>query len=57
MKFKHAVIAYLLIILVAGYGWVMNIIKLIDAVSFGGMEIARAIGILVAPLGIVLGYL
>lgn len=47
----------LAIALVAGYGWVYNIIKLIDAASFGGMEIARAIGILVAPLGVVLGYL
>lgn len=55
--FKFAALAYLAIILVAGYGWVMNIIKLIDAVAFGGMEIARAAGIIIAPLGAVLGYL
>lgn len=56
-NYKYVVIAYIGILAVAGYGWVANIIKLIDAASFGGMEIARAVGILVAPLGIVLGYL
>lgn len=57
MKIEHALLAYILIIAVCGYGWVMNIIKLIDAAGFAGMEIARAIGIFVAPLGVVLGYL
>ncbi len=42
----------------AGYGWVMNIIKITQ--SFGdvltGMFIARCIGVFVAPLGAVLGW-
>lgn len=45
-------------ILVVGFcGWVANIVKLVGADVFSGMEIARAIGIFVAPLGAVLGFL
>lgn len=38
-------------------GWIANIIKLISAEGFSGMEIARAVGILFAPLGAILGFL
>ena len=38
------------------FGWGMNILKLIDANAIDGMVIARAIGIIVAPLGAILGY-
>lgn len=37
-----------------GYGW--NIVKLIGADVLTGLEIARAIGIVVFPLGAVLGF-
>lgn len=49
------------VMLVGSVGWVLNIYKL---ATFGGafmdmgvMEILRIIGIVVAPLGVVLGFL
>jgi len=45
--------------LVGGGGWIANIVKLVGS-NFDpltGMVIARAIGIFVAPLGAVLGFL
>jgi hypothetical protein len=39
-----------------GVGWVLNIVKLLGADAVGPMELARAVGILVAPLGALLGY-
>jgi len=38
------------------YGWVCNIISIIDADALTGMVIARVAGVFVAPLGAVLGY-
>lgn len=38
-------------------GWVANIVKLVNADVFSGMEVARVIGILFAPLGAILGFL
>lgn len=52
------VMVVLIIVLGAG-GWVANIVKLVSS-NFDpitGMVIARAIGIFVAPLGAVLGYI
>ncbi len=40
-------------------GWVMNVYKLITTTSWEpveAMSVARAIGVLVAPLGAVLGW-
>ena len=45
------------IVVFGGYGWVCNIIELVGSSEFSGMVVARAIGIVVAPLGAVLGYL
>lgn len=48
-----------LLVLVGGGGWIANIVKLVGS-NFDpltGMVIARAIGIFVAPLGAVLGFL
>lgn len=48
-----------LLVLVGCTGWIANILKLVGS-SFGpltGMVVARAIGIIVAPLGAVLGFL
>lgn len=38
------------------YGWIANIYHLVTAEALAGMEVARAIGIFVAPFGAVLGY-
>lgn len=42
-------------------GWVMNIMKIIDSgfvvATWGGLEVARVIGVFVAPLGAILGWL
>lgn len=36
-------------------GWIANIFALADAPTFGGLEMARAAGILAWPVGIILG--
>lgn len=56
MKENFGDLALILFFLAGVGGWIANIVKLIGAYHFGGMEIARAIGIIVAPLGAVLGY-
>lgn len=42
-------------------GWVWNIVKLVDSfttiAAITGMEIIRIIGIFLAPLGVIMGYL
>lgn len=46
-------------VLVGGGGWIANIVKLVGS-NFDpltGMVVARAIGIFVAPLGAVLGFM
>jgi len=48
------------LVAVLGFGgWVANIVKLVgmDFAAITGMLIVRAIGIIVAPLGAVMGYL
>lgn len=48
----------LAVFIAAFYGWVANIVALInDANMSMGMIAARAIGIFVAPVGAVLGYI
>lgn len=45
-------------LLIAGFvGWVMNIVALATTSEALGMTILRAIGVLIAPLGGVLGYI
>ena len=49
----------LIVALVGAWGWISNIIKL-ASMDFGGvtgMLVLRAIGVFVAPLGVVLGFL
>ncbi|MDR9839420.1 hypothetical protein [Herbaspirillum huttiense] len=49
---------YIIIAIATGYGWVMNIITLAHMDSIlSGMGVLRAVGVVVAPLGSVLGYL
>lgn len=47
------------LVLLGGGGWIANIVKLVgmDFGSITGMLIVRAIGIFIAPLGAVLGYI
>lgn len=36
-------------------GWIANIVKLCNYDVFGLLELSRAVGIVVAPIGIILG--
>ena len=38
------------------FGWVMNLIKLFNLDGMSGELVIRAIGIIVAPLGAIMGY-
>jgi hypothetical protein len=67
MKLINMIVASAVVIGVAGYGWVMNIIiayRALAAVvlftsgaSIDGTLILRLIGIPIVPLGAVLGYI
>jgi hypothetical protein len=50
-------IIVLVILLLGAFGWVYNILKLIGGDTLTGLETARIIGIVFAPLGSILGYL
>lgn len=50
------VLALIALVIAAGIGWVLNIVALAHATSIDGMVILRAIGIFVAPMGAVMGY-
>ena len=56
----HAVIALVFILLwvAAVFGWVLNIVEVFNTVNLPvtAMFILRCIGIFVAPLGAILGY-
>ena len=47
------------LILAGGFGWVWNIVKIVNTGFdiFTGLLIARCIGVFVEPLGAVLGFL
>ncbi|UAN58984.1 hypothetical protein [Serratia sp. JSRIV004] len=53
-------IAGFLVVIAGIIGWIMNIWKIIDSgfvlAEWGGMQVARVIGVFVAPLGAVLGW-
>ena len=53
-------LVYLTIALAMVVGWGMNLYELIanspDLAMWGGMEVARTIGVFVFPLGSLLGY-
>ncbi len=46
----------IVIFLAALGGYIANIVKLMDSSEAMGMMIARAVGMVVAPLGAVLGF-
>lgn len=45
------------LMLTAVLGWLFNLIKLADSDVLTGMVVLRAIGVIVVPLGSVLGFL
>ena len=54
--------AFISITIIIGFvaaviGWIFNIMEIADSVAFSGMLVLRAIGVFVAPLGAVLGYI
>lgn len=50
-------LAVLALLAAAIYGWVCNIIAIVNADSvMSGMTIARIVGAFIAPVGAVLGY-
>ena len=59
LKTWGAVCAVAISIFLAVCGWIANIVKLCSSFSdpLTGMMIARGIGVIFAPLGVVLGYL
>jgi hypothetical protein len=52
-------LAYLAIFLFTCYGWVMNIVKLFGMATdtITGELVVRIVGIFIAPIGVVAGYL
>jgi hypothetical protein len=47
---------FLLLFLAFAFGWIMNLIKLFELDGMSGELAVRAIGIIVAPLGAIMGY-
>lgn len=41
---------------VAIVGWFLNIFALASAAGFGGLEVARALGVVMVPVGVLLGW-
>ena len=49
------------LVLLAPVGWILNIIKIFQVessvIDWGGVEVARVIGVFFAPLGALMGFL
>jgi len=58
-SFDFGFFVFLMLFVAGAGGWIANIVLLIAAPfdPVTGMEIARVVGVFVAPLGVVLGYL
>lgn len=58
MKDLIVLLASLLLVVASIYGWIANIVKLVDVGDgqITGMVLARVAGIVVPPVGAVLGY-
>jgi len=54
---KNISIAIIVVYLICAIGWVLNLIAIADATAFSGMVVLRAVGIFIAPLGAVLGFI
>ncbi|WP_054878804.1 hypothetical protein [Yersinia mollaretii] len=57
---EKLIIGFYLLMLLAGGGYIANIYKMVTygfvIAEWGGMQVARIIGIFVAPLGALLGF-
>jgi hypothetical protein len=53
-----AFLAYFLVLILIGIGWVMNVISIVNTISdpISGMFVLRCVGIPIVPLGGVLGW-
>lgn len=50
--------ALILSLVAAGcYGWVMNIVTIAQTEAFSGMVLLRVVGVFMAPLGAILGFM
>ena len=54
---RFTVLIYLTIFFLAIFGWCYNIYKLFHLDGMSGELAVRAIGIIVAPLGAIMGYI
>ena len=51
------IMTWLTVVILSGYGYIHNIVLFVNSLNnIGMLEVFRAIGIVAAPLGIVLGY-
>ena len=52
-------LSILVLILFGGIGWIWNIVKIVgsDFANITGLLVVRVIGIFIAPLGAIVGYL
>ena len=57
MKVNFSIVIIAVIVLAGAFGWGMNIAELARATEFSGLVVLRVIGIFVAPLGAILGYI
>jgi hypothetical protein len=55
--FKILDFCFFALLLLGFCGWIMNIINLIQDEMSTGFMLARAIGIFIAPLGAILGFI
>jgi hypothetical protein len=54
----YAVLGFFgLLIILASWGWCWNIAKIFTATTFSGEIVARVIGVVVPPVGAVMGWL
>jgi hypothetical protein len=61
MKLGNLLLVQLFLLVAAGYGWITNILVVVHSfqsnLPFDPMLILRCVGIPLAPLGVVLGYI
>lgn len=57
---KVLFLLYVTVVVLAIGGWVANVVKIITTgfviSQWGGLEVARCIGVFIAPLGSILGF-
>lgn len=57
MKDNVGIVIAVILVFGFGYGWIANIVKLFSLHGLTGEMVLRIIGIPLAPLGALLGYL